>query len=232
MDAIERKSWVLSLVIHAALVVVSLFGIGLPVLALRSASSSPPPPPQVSAPHVSGDIVLAPESVDGGSGSLPPLPSLSASSSPDVQAIAPAPTNYAGNEHSRGDQTRHRAPVDLPQASAVPTPLSDALRGQRENPQLSIEAANRATAADHIDFIINRAYPRLWRGFATQITNKRLIIEVIADERGIIRRASLFHCTTGVADLDRAITDWLVQQGTSVPKLPAGQALRFIVVLP
>jgi hypothetical protein len=229
MDSIERKSWALSLAIHVALVLISLFGIGIPVLALRSAS---PPPQPVPAPRATGEVVLAPESVDGGSGSLPPLPSLSASPLRGIQAIVPAPTNFPGKERSRGDSPGQRAPVELPQASAAPTPMSDALRGQHANPQLSAEAANRATAADHIDFIIKRAYPKLWRGFATQITNRNLFIEIIADERGIIRQANLFHCTTGVPDLDRAITDWLVQQGTNVPRLPAGQPLRFVVVLP
>ena len=226
MDALERKSWALSLAIHAALVLSSLFSFGVPILALRSAAHPPPPTPATPS---RGEVVLAPEVV--GSGGMPVLPSLPAlAAQPSV--ITPAATSFAGEIRSRGMSPSLSSPVVLPQASTQPTPLSDALRGQQANPALSREAANRATAADHLDFLVYNAFPRLWRGYATQITNRRLVIEVIADERGVIRRAALFHCTTGVPELDRAIADWLVEQGTSLPRLPAGQALRFAVALP
>ena len=226
MDAIERKSWVLSLAIHVAVVLSSWFSFGIPVLALRSAANQPPAAP--AAPTL-GEVVLAPDSATaGGMATLPSLPPLAGQ--PTV--ITPAATSFAGELRSRGSSPSRTAPVALPQATAPATPLSDALRGQHANPALSREAANRATAADHLDFLIYGAFPRLWRGYATQLTNRRLVIEVIADERGVIRRAALFHCTTGVSELDRAITDWLVEQGTSLPRLPAGQALRFAVALP
>jgi hypothetical protein len=122
--------------------------------------------------------------------------------------------------------------VLLPQAEAVATPLGDALRGQRSNPRLSAEAASRATGADHLDYIIGEAYRRLWRGYASQITNRILVIEVEADGTGTVHRAGLFHCTTGVPELDRAITAWLVQEEVNLPRLLAGQVLRFVVVLP
>lgn len=224
MDAIARKSWLLSFAVHAVLVLVSLFGFRLPVPAPRAPASPPPVP----AAATGGEIVLAPDAAFPASphAVLPPLTASLPTS------IAPAATSFPGRFTSRGDHSDRSAPVALPQASAATTPLSDALRGQQTNPALSREAANRATAADHLDFLIYHAFPRLWRGYATQLTNRRLIIEVIADERGIIRRATLFHCTTGVPDLDRALADWLVEQGTSLPRLPAGQALRFSVRLP
>jgi len=230
MDAIEKKSWVLSVAIHAALVLMSLFSFGVPVLALRSAANSLPPIPPDSQRH--GEVVLAPDSTASAAlGGLPPLPPLSGQPAPSADVIQPAETSFPGNDRSRGDRPGHVAPVELPRAS-MPSPLSDALRGQHSNPSLSVDAASRAAAADHVDFLVNYHYPRLWRGYASQITNKLLVIEVVADERSIIRKAALFHCTTGVPELDRAICDWLVEQGTSLPRLPAGQALRFAVNLP
>jgi hypothetical protein len=231
MDTIERKSWGLSLAIHVALVVVSLFSFRLPAWSSRSAS--PPLPPAPTAAQHSGEVVLAPDAASGeGLGAFPALPPLSGQPAPSADVIVPASTSFPGKERSRGDRPGRSAPVDLPKASALSTPTMDALLGQRSNPTLSKDAANRATAADFVDFKVKQHYSEKWKGYASQITNRSLVVELVADEHAVIRRAALFHCTTGVADLDRAICDWLVEERTNLPPIPAGQALRFVVVLP
>ena len=231
MDRVTRRSGYVSLVLHGVLVAASLFAFGPP-------PPPPPPParvPDASAPPPTPAQVLAPLGVAAKDAvppaSAPRLPQLGPESSPPpLPIVLPMPTDRQGGGRSRGKAGPDPAPVDLPTAAGE-SPMLRALRGIHTNQSLSHEQDMQATAQSHLQKRLVDAYRSRWRAYATQVSNRTLVVELVVDRRGRVQRGRLFQCTTGSPDLDRAIEAWLMEKDFGLPPIAPGM-LWFLVTLP
>jgi len=233
IDRVTRRSALASLILHGVLVVAALVALGPP----------PPLPPPDRAPDTVPAPDAAPRAAD-----LPPLlvaqsaaQPLSAPRLPDLTPgvnllpplpiIRPTATERPGDQRSRGRAGADRAPVDLP-ATDAESPTLRALRGMTTNPRLSHDQDMQATAQWHIENRIVRAYRSTWRSYTTQVSNRQLVIWVVADEHRRVLRGGLFQCSTGAPDLDRAIEGLLRQKDFVLPPIVPGVTTYFLVTLP
>ena len=82
----------------------------------------------------------------------------------------------------------------------------------------------------HLEGRLVSTYHARWRSYATQISNRTLVVELEVDRRGFVQRARLFECSTGSPELDRAIEAWLAEKGMSL-RVTSG-TFYFLVRLP
>lgn len=155
-----------------------------------------------------------------GSAPLPPLP-----------VVRATPTDRQGGTRSRGSTGPDPSPVDLPTVNSE-SPALRALRGIHANPALSHEQDMLATAQWHLENRIVGAYRSYWRGYASQVSNRRIVVWVVADERRRVQRGGLYQCTTGSSDLDRAIEALLLKKDFGLPPIAPGVMTWFQVTLP
>lgn len=235
MDRITRRSAYVSLTLHGALAAASLIAFGSPPppppparIPSAGMPAAPPPAPADLAPLsiAAEDAVLAPapQRLPGLTPGSPPLPPL-----PIVRAT---PTDRQGGERSRGGGgPDRRAAVDLPTAEGG-SPALRAARSAHRNPALTHEQDMLATAQQFLDGSISRAYHRRWRGYATQISNRRLVVWVVVDQRRRVQRGGLYQCSTGSPELDRAIEGLLFEKDFGLPPIAPGVTTWFQVTLP
>ena len=236
MDRVTRRSGYVSLVLHGVLVAASLFALGpppppappparAPAAAAQSDAAQPKPSPTLAPLNIAAeDAVLSPPAprlpqLGAGSAALPPLPI--------VRATA---TDRQGTGRSRGRTGSDPAPVDLPTAAGE-SPTLRALRGTHSNPSLKHEQDMQATAQAHLQKRLVDTYHARWRPYATQISNRTLVIELVVDRRGRVQRGRLFQSPTGSPDLDRAIESWLMEKDFGLPPITP-ETLWFQVTLP
>lgn len=229
IDPLTRKAWLLSVVIHAVVVAISVIGL--------FPRRSPPPPPQTTPvaplPEQADDLgalILAEDSF----APPPPAPALAdLPLSPTVVPLAAASLAPAGREASRGSSGDARAPLALPPLAAPATPELDALRTRMSAPRpRDWGEDNRRNAATSLQIFIENAFWERWRGHATRITNRTLVLWLETGSDNRILRGGLFRSSTGVEELDRAIEAWLVSGVVGLPPIDAASIHYVRITLP
>ena len=104
----------------------------------------------------------------------------------------------------------------MPMAAALRTSTSAIAR-----PNASARGLCR-TAATTVQIFIENTFRARWAGLRTRITRRDLILWLRVDAGGRIASGGLFQCSTGLADLDRAIERWLTTEVTGLPRIEAG----------
>jgi hypothetical protein len=235
MDRVDRRSALASLALHGLLVGGSLVALGGP---------PPPPRPQPAPPRVPtapsaqpAPTPLAPLGIPVedavvrmpsrlptlGPGALPP---------PPLPVVRHRASDFPGKQASQGRAKSGSAAVDLPELpSEQSAPATE--NGQRSSAALREELRRINDAAGFLTIAIENQYRAAWRGYATQMTNRDLVIQVEVDPRGIVVSGGRFAgSTTGCTQLDEAIDRWLATTGIRLPRIPSGVAHYFAVRLP
>jgi len=237
MDKITSRSFYASVLIHVVVVVVSLFGF------FPSSAPQTPPVTQIPAPAVApksaektpalAPLILAEDSFLSANPppSLPPLPAPKQATS--VTPLIPLPMTPTGPVLSRGTTGDRNAPLALPPADGPATPALDALRTRMSSPRTTDwdEDARRTTAMS-LQIFIERAFWEKWRGHATRITNRTLVLWLRSGARNRVVDGGLFQCSTGVPDLDRAIEAWLVSGELGLPAIDTASIYYIRIKLP
>lgn len=231
IDPLTRSAWLMSVIIHAVVVVIATVGL--------FPRRSPPPPPQdqtvpaAPAPEPAdtfGDFILAEDSFAAppAATTLPaaPLP-------PGIVPVVPTSMARPDRDTSRGQSGTQRSDIALPPLDAPPTPELERIRSRMSARAATDWAENhRRDTAGHLYYLIHHAYLARWRHHATRITNRDLVVWLQSDPQGRIIQGGLFQCTTGVEELDRAITHWLLNEKLGLPQLDAASIEYFRIKLP
>ncbi len=232
IDPLTRSAWLMSVIIHAVVVLIATIG-------LFPRRSPPPQPPQEQAMPAApapdktdafGDLILAEDSFAAppSATTLPaaPLP-------PGIVPMVPTSMARPDRDTSRGQSGTQRSDIALPPLDAPPTPELERIRSR-----MSARAATdwaedrRRTTAQAFDMMLDRAYRAQWRHFATRITNRDLVFWLQTDHLGHVTQGGLFHSTTGVEELDRAITHWLLHGDLQLPPIDAASIEYIRIRLP
>lgn len=232
IDPLTRSAWLTSVIVHAVVILIATVG-------LFPRRSPPPPPQEHAAPAAPtapeqadafGDLILAEDSfaVPPAATTLPaaPLPS-------GIVPVVPTSMARPDIDTSRGQAGTQRSDIALPPLDAPPTPELERIRSR-----MSARAAtdwaedHRRTTVNHLAFLIHRNYMAQWRHHATGITNRDLVLWLQTDPQGRITQGGLFQCTTGVEELDLAITYWLLNGDFRLPPIDAASIEYFRIRLP
>lgn len=214
MDGTDRRAWLVSLVLHGVLVAAA---------SIRIADGDPPPPSDAAVPAApdvptTAPLILAEDAFVP----LPlgqPLPDRPLADLPILHATSLAPRAEAA---SPGPVRAEDEPPTPARWDARATPILDALRGQARSAPRDWDEDNRRTAATTVQIFIENTFRARWAGLRTRITRRDLILWLRVDAGGRIASGGLFQCSTGLADLDRAIERWLTTEVTGLPRIEAG----------
>lgn len=213
MDGTDRRAWLSSLVLHGILVAAAL---------IHVAGGDPPPPPAVAVPApetpATAPLILAEDAFVP----LPqsqPLPDRPLPEAPILRATSLAPR---ADEASSGQLHTEPEPPTPARWDARATPILDALRGQARSAPRDWDEDNRRTAATTLQIFIENTFRARWSGLRTRISRRDLVLWLRVDAGGRITGGGLFHCSTGLADLDRAIERWLTTEVAGLPRIEAG----------
>jgi hypothetical protein len=220
MDAVDRRAFTVSLVIHGVLIAVTLIGIHP-----RGPEAPIPEPSTVLAPAPAAQEDLGFTLAEDAFAVVPAAPTLPAlGARPLSERILHAtPMLPPGPLTSRGSSGTQTQNLRLPESTAATNSELTALQARLSTPR-AVDSAedNRRNAATSLQIFLENAFQRQWRQQATRITNRTLVIWIETNRANQIERGGLYHCTTGVADLDLAIDRWLVSGTIGLPPITPG----------
>lgn len=243
MDALTKRSAIISTALHAALVAWTFWGASNGVSSIPQLSTEhekTEKPEERSAPET--ELILVPESVpeDGGTPALPSLPAVDQKQylmrmdrlPATASLIAPGKTEQPRRMDSSGKKGGASPNgLELPKSPEPARALSRQLQGRAENPSLDRAERVRRTAATHLDSRLYAVYQDHWRReYDARITNRQLVVRMQVDRRGLVLDAGLAN-STGVPELDRLIELWLKKPGLGLPPLEPGVTHHFLVSL-
>lgn len=213
MDGTDRRAWSISLVLHGVLVAVSLIRLASDDVQPPADTATPIPEAPTTAPLILAEDAFVP---------LPlgqPLPDRPLPEAPILRATSLAPQ---AAEASPGQIRAKAEPPTQTQWDAQATPILDALRGQARSAPRDWDEDNRRTTATTLQIFIENTFRTRWTGLRTRITRRDLVLWLRVDSAGRITDGGLFHCSTGLPDLDRGIERWLTTEVTGLPRIEAG----------
>ncbi len=233
IDPLTRSAWLSSVIIHAVVILIATVGLfprrsPPPAILLEQAVPAAPAAPKQA--DAFGDLIFAEDSfvVAPKPPALPPAPLPSG-----IVPMVPTSMARPDRDTSRGQSGTQRSDIALPPLNAPPTPELERIRSRMSARAATDWAENhRRDTAQHLDYLIRHAYLARWRHHATSITNRDLVVWLQPDAQGRIVQGGLFMCTTGVEELDRAITHWLLNEKLGLPQLDAASIEFFRIRLP
>lgn len=238
IDRLTRRALTISLGVHAALLLATFVAFGPSDPTRPPEPPRPMPAPARPAPTAKpmapapAPTVRAEDRIQPAAG---PLPALGPGGHPPT-VVSHRPTDrMAGTTTTRGRDGEGDAPAVLPAATPGQAPTLAALQGRTRNVRLDDELVRLQTARTMIELAARAEYRRTWSTHSTRITRRDLIVWVQLDARGYVLRGGLFHCSTGVAEVDAAIGRWLNAAGEDrirLPSLPTGVTHHLELRLP
>lgn len=225
MDNVERRAWMISLILHGGLVLVTLIGFGggptnpplpplppLPEMVDRPEAIKKTPPP-AALPEL--EMVLAEDAV------LPVTADVALPALPLGQASVPIlmPSSLAPKAKEASAGTDHTLPDIVKSGAEVATlPTLETIRAKRSAAlPANWEEDNRRTAATTLQMFLEQKFWQQWRALSTRISQRDLVLWIETDSTNHIARGGLFHCSTGLEDLDRSIEHWLTHSLVGLP---------------